>query len=263
VSRLRRPDAWAICRRLGVGDQRRVEIESKRRVVPEEAKDLRKRLQKLKRVRHDASLSFFDQFLDTPDMRLLKSGASLRLRYKGGGSRVYLQYKGPGFHKDGLLFRSEFSSARLEHIVREESHHDIVHFSETAIQEILEEHVEPDMSFAMERQLGRGVAGRIMTGPIICLYEKDKFKVDLGAAFLEPSLDHLFAFRIGRRGPHPLSTFWEYENEIKAENGNLEAKLERLDELTAFDERLARDFDLKVERLDKYHRCASCFEPLD
>ncbi|MBI5622503.1 MAG: CYTH domain-containing protein [Elusimicrobia bacterium] len=258
-----KPDAWSICRRLGVGDQRRVEIESKRRVVPDEAKDLRKFLLKLKRARHEGTLSFFDQFLDTKDLALLRKGASLRLRYKGGGARVYLQYKGPGFHQGGLLYRSEFSSGRLERIVREESRHDVVHFSETAIRDILERHVEPEMSYAIERQLGRGVAGRITAGPIICLYEKDKFRVDLGKGSLEPSLDHLFAFRIGSRAPHPLSTFWEYENEVKAENGDLEAKLERLDELLKFDGRLSREFDLKVERLDKYHRCASCFEPLD
>ena len=252
-------EVWSICRRLGTTDSRFVEIESKRRVLPEQAKDLRKFLLGHKDVEHDKRVVFFDQFLDTADLKLLKSGASLRLRYKGDGSNVYLQYKGPGFRKNGLLYRSEFSSKRLDHIVREESHHDVVHFSDLSLRRILAQHVHPEMAAALKRHLGAGVIGRLTNGPILCSYEKDKFVVDLGDAFLEPSLDRIFAFHINRRGLHSASTFWEYENEIKTDGEGLETKLEHIDALLSFDKKLSRKFDLRPERLDKYHRCASCF----
>lgn len=252
----------AICRRLQTTDPRFIEIEAKKRVDPDEAKNLRKHLLKLKNVEHEKRVIFFDQFLDTPDLKLLKLGASLRLRYKGDGSHVYLQYKGPGFHENGLLYRSEFSSKRLEHVVREESHHDIVHFNDTSVREILSTRVEPAMAAAMGRHLGQGVISRINRAPILGVYQKDKFIVDLGKAFLEPSLDRLFAFHITPTGIHALSTFWEYENEIKTEREGLEEKLEHIDDLLAFDRRLARRFDLRPERLDKYHRCASFLLPL-
>ncbi len=252
-------EVWGICRRLQTSDPRFVEIESKRRVIPEQAKDLRKHLLKLKKVDHEKRVTFYDQFLDTPELRLLKLGASLRLRYKGDGSNVYLQYKGPGFHHAGLLYRSEFSSKKLEHVVREESHHDVVHFADTSIKQILEEHVPSEMALAMERHLGRKVIAHINRGPILCSYEKDKFRVDLGSAFLEPSLDRLFAFQVNRLGIHSVSTFWEYENEVKTEREDLEAKLEHIPELLDFDAALAKRFDLRMERFDKYHRCASCF----
>jgi hypothetical protein len=252
-------EVWSICRKLETTDPRFVEIESKRKVVPEEAKDLRKHLLKLKKVQHDKRVTFYDQYLDTPDLRLLKLGASLRLRYKGDGSNVYLQYKGPGFLKNGLLYRSEFSSEKLAHLVREESHHDVVHFTDTSVREILEEHVSPEMAHAMQRHLTIGVIARISRGPILCAYEKDKFIVDLGSAFLEPSLDHIFAFHVTQSGIHTVSTFWEYENEVKTEGEGLEAKIEHIPELLKFDKALSKEFDLRPERLDKYHRCASCF----
>jgi hypothetical protein len=250
---------WAICKRLEIADPRFVEIESKRRVIPEDAKALAKHLDKLKGVEHDKRVTFYDQYLDTADLKLLKLGASLRLRYKGDGSNVYLQYKGPGFHRDGLLYRSEFSSGKLEHVVREESHHDVVHFSDTSIREIVERHVSPHMHHAMQRHLGIGVIARINTGPILVAYQKDKYVVDLGAAFLEPSLDRLFAFNVNRHGMHAISTFWEYENEIKTEEEGLEDKLEHLEDLLEFDKALGKKFDLKLERFDKYQRCASTF----
>jgi hypothetical protein len=253
---------WKICRRLEVADPRFIEIEAKHRVIPDQAKAVRKHLMNMKGVHHEKRTTFYDQFLDTPDLQVLKLGASLRLRYKGDGSNVYLQYKGPGFHTGGLLYRSEFTSESLTHVVREESHHDIVHFNDTSVREILARHVNPEMAHAMQRHLGIGVIARITTGPILCSYEKDKFTVDLGSAFLEPSLDRLFAFHINRHGLHSLSTFWEYENEIKTERGGLEAKLEHIDDLLDFDKKIAKKFDLKVEKFDKYHRCASCFLPL-
>ncbi len=250
-----------ICRRLGIDDWRFVEIESKRRVVPEELEELRKFLFKKKRVKLEKASFFFDQFLDTPKMDLLRLGASLRLRYKKEGSCVYLQYKGPGFRKDGLLYRSEFSTERLRNVLMEESHHDIVHFSDASVSRILALHAPPAMARAMRRHLGAPALARISAGPILCAYQKEKFLVEYGPVFLEPSLDRVFAFHIGRKGPHPLSTFCEYENEVKALGGSLEAKLERIEDLIEFDGALSREFDIPPEPLDKYHRCASFFLP--
>jgi hypothetical protein len=255
-------EIWNICRRLETTDPRFVEIEVKRRVLPEQAKALRKFILKQKGVKHDKRVVFFDQFLDTPDLRLLKLGASLRLRYKGDGSNVYLQYKGPGFHKGGLLYRSEFSSERLDHVVSEQSHHDVIHFTDVSIRRILAKHVSPEMRAALQRHLGLATLARLTASPILCSYQKDKFIVDLGSAFLEPSLDRIFAFHVNHRGLHSASTFWEYENEIKVDGEGLETKLEHLDDLLKFDAKLGKRFDLKVEKLDKYHRCATCFLPL-
>jgi hypothetical protein len=247
--------------RLGIDDLRYVEIESKKRVLPEQVKDLKKYLLKRKKVRHQKAAFFFDQFLDTPGMDIFKRGASLRLRYKGNGSKIYLQYKGPGFIEDGLLYRSEFSSRKLRHVFLEESHHDVIHFSKTSVKQILSRHVEPAMARAMRRHLGAKIIPHITTGPIISMYQKDKFLVDLDSAFLEPSLDRVFAFHIDRSGIHPLSTFCEYENEIKARNESFDAKIGHLSALTDFDEAVAEKFSLPAEKLDKYHRCTSIFLP--
>jgi hypothetical protein len=248
-----------ICRRLGVEDPRHIEIESKRRVRAEQAEELREHLFGLKGVRHMRETAFFDQYLDTPDLSLLRAGASLRLRYKGDGTYVYLQYKGPGFHERGALFRSEFSSDRLASAVREESHHDIVHFADISVTDILRRHTDPAMSGAMRRHLGDKTISRIDRGAIICLYRKDKFRVKLEDGFLEPSLDKICAFHIRPAGLHPLSTFWEFENEIKAKDEDIAFKLEHIGEMRKFDDRLARRFDLPAEKLDKYHRCAAHF----
>ena len=221
-----------VCRRLGIEDARHVEIESKRRVRAAQAEKLREHLFRLKGARHVREASFFDQYLDTPELALLHRGASLRLRYKGDGTYVYLQYKGPGFHEQKALFRSEFSSDRLVSAVREESHHDIVSFSDVSVPDILRRHCDPAMAGAMRRHLGDRVISRI---------------------------SRLCAFHIRPSGLHPLSTFWEYENEIKAEGESIGRKLERLRQLRRFDERLARRFDLPFEKLDKYHRCAAHF----
>ncbi len=83
--------------------------------------------------------------------------------------------------------------------------------------------------------------------------------VDMGPVFLEPSLDRVFAFHINRFGPHPLSTFCEYENEVKAKTHGLGPKLKRLPDLLEFDGKIAEKFHLPQEKLDKYHRCASLF----
>lgn len=250
---------WSICRRLETADPRFVEIESKFRVLPERAKDLREHLEDLKGVEHDKRTVFFDQYLDTPDFAILTRGASLRLRYKGAGTQVYLQYKGPGFRQNGLLFRSEFSSQKLDFVVREESHHDMVHFNDTSIREILEKHVAPEMSHAMQRHLGMGVISRINTGPVLCSYQKDKYVVELDEAYLEPSVDRLVVFHVNKRGLHGVSTFWEYENEIKCDGESLESKLDEIEELAKFDKALVKKFGLVPERHDKYHRCATQF----
>ena len=247
-----------ICQRLGIDDFHYVEIESKRRVLPSQAKDLEKFLHK--KTKYEKSSFFLDQFLDTPKMELFAKGASLRLRYKRNGSHVYLQYKGPGFKEDGLLYRSEFSSGRLKNLLLEESHHDMIHFTRTPIHTILSRHLDADMRRAMKAHLGSAV-DRISVGPIICVYQKQKFKVKTGGAFLEPSLDRIFAFHINRVGLHPLSTFWEYENEIKAPAQSLDAKIIHLPDLLDFDRKVNKRFDLKPEPLDKYHRCTSIFLP--
>lgn len=251
--------ARALKRRLAIDDLRFVEIECKKRVLPEESSELKKWLEKRKGVQHKKSAFFFDQFLDTESGALLRAGASLRLRYKRGGSAVYLQYKGPGFTRDGALYRSEFSSARLTGVFLEESHHDIVHFTEATVDSILRDQASTEMAEAMRRHLGSAVVRRITSGPIIALYQKEKFEVDLGSAFLEPSLDRVFAFHIAKKGLHPLSTFCEFENEIKAGDGSLRAKLEHMDEMHEFNAAVEKRFELRREPLDKYHRCASFF----
>ncbi len=245
--------------RLKIDNPRNVEIEVKRRVEPGDLKKLRADLMRRKRVRHRKAAFFFDQFLDTPKMDVFRRGASLRIRYKGNGSRVYIQYKGPGFMARNLLVRSEFSSGALEDIVLEESHHDIVHFSEETIQHLLRERLPVEMRRAMRRHLGARTLGRISQGPILSFYRKDKFVVEEGDAVLEPSLDQIFAFHISRTGLHPVSSFCEYELEVKAED--LETKLDTLERLRELDRKLTRRFRLPLERLDKYHRSASFFFP--
>lgn len=247
-----------ICERLRIDDFHFVEIESKKRVLPGQAKDLKKYL--MKKGDHVKSSFFLDQFLDTPQMDLFRLGASMRLRYKKNGTQVYLQYKGPGYKEQGLLYRSEFSSKPLKHLILEESHHDMIHFTKTPIQSILRRGLGPEMRRALREHLGAAVTSRISVGPIICAYQKEKFKVKLGKVFLEPSLDRIFAFHINKGGLHPLSTFWEYENEIKAEGADLDGKILHVPDLLEFDEKVGKKFDLKAEPLDKYHRCTSIFE---
>src|SRR5688572_16852177 len=101
--------ARMLMKRLEIDDLRFVEIETKKRVDPDEASEVRDWLLDYKRMKHQKTALFYDQFLDTPTYEVLKAGASLRLRYKKNGTAVYLQYKGPGFTRDGLLYRSEFS----------------------------------------------------------------------------------------------------------------------------------------------------------
>ena len=251
--------ADAICRRLAIDDPYYVEIEAKRRVVPEDFDEIRNFLMRRKGVRHDRSVLFFDQFLDTPDMAIFKRGASMRLRYKRNGERVYLQYKGPGFRSKGVLYRSEFSTEQLRHVTLEESHRDIVHFTDTTVQKILQDHSAPAMGRALRRHLGEGILRRITFAPLVCAFQKEKFEVGGERTFLEPSLDRLFAFHLGGRGPHPLSTFCEFEVEMKSADSNLERKLKDLKDLEEFTGLIARRFHLPPEPLDKYHRCASFF----
>jgi len=244
---------------LKIDDLRFVEIESKKRVLPGQVKALKKFIANSKKTRHIKTTYFFDQFLDTPKMDLFRLGASLRLRFKKGGDRVYLQYKGPGFLEDTLLFRSEFSTRSLKGMAREESHHDVIHFTRTSIHQILKKYADKGMIRTMKRHLGPRILSQISSAPIISQYQKDKYSVDLGKAFLEPSVDRVSAFYITRNGPYPLSTFYEYENEIKAEGNSLAAKLSRINSLLKFDRKVVKKFRLKTEKLDKYHRCASIF----
>jgi hypothetical protein len=69
-------------------------------------------------------------------------------------------------------------------------------------------------------------------------------------------LDRIVAFYINPKGPHLLSAFCEYEDEIK--EGGV-AKLGLLDQLHRFDSGVAAEFDLPPDRLDKYHRSVACF----
>lgn len=250
-----------ICRMLRIDNPFYIEIESKKRILARQAKDLKKFIADMKRTSFKKTVYFFDQFLDTPRMDLFKAGASMRLRYKSNGTKVYLQYKGPGFLQDGLLWRSEFSSENLNHLILEESHHDMIHFKSTTIQRILKRSAPAAMRQAMREHLGKKAISQITRGPILCLYRKDKFEVDLGSAFLEPSIDRIFAFHINPAGLHPLSTFYEFENEIKAPRNSLKAKLEHMPELLKYNDKILENFDLKPEKLDKYHRCTSIFLP--
>jgi inorganic triphosphatase YgiF len=254
--------ASSLCWQLGIGDPRYIEIESKWRVSPEESKKLLDHLDEMKGVKHEKRVTFFDQYLDTAGLDLLGLGASLRLRYRKNGSQVYLQYKGPGFRRSGLLYRSEFSSNRLVKLVREESHHDIVRFTHTSVREILQTHAQPAMAEAMRRHLGNRLIDAIDTGHLICQYQKDKFTVDQEKGCLEPSVDRVSVFHISQSGPHAMSTFFEYENEAKSKEADLELKLEMLPKLKSFDAALAKRFGMRPERFDKYRRCASCFLPL-
>lgn len=253
------PSANYLCRRLDINDEHFIEIESKRRLLPEQAKKLKKNFESRGSVHHVKSSAFFDQFLDTARFDLLRLGASLRLRYKNNGSKAYLQYKGPGFFWRGVLWRSEFSSHPLKNLQREESRPRMIHFASADVEEIVEKHAEPPMKEAMRRHLGAGILKQIKVSPVISIYKKDKYAVELKSAYLEPSLDQIHAFQINNSGIHALSTFWEYENEIKTEDHSLEAKLRHLDHLLDFDAKIASRFKLPTERLGKYQRCASAY----
>lgn len=248
-----------ICHKLRVEDQSKIEIESKKKLTSESVEDLKKYLSKKKGVKHIRTSVFIDQFLDTPSFDVFHAGASLRLRYKGDGTIVYLQYKGYGFSYKNILFRSEFSSGKIKGLVKEESHHDIVHFTETDFMSIIEKHVSKDMRETMTRHLGLSIIKRIKTSPVICFYRREKYLVQMGKVAMEPSLDHLNAFHINNGSFHSLSNFWEYENEIKSKNKDLKSKLSKLDALLEFDENLAKKVDLYPEVMDKYHRILSCF----
>lgn len=251
----------SICHRLKLKNFDYVEMEIKRRVVPEEFDQVESYLFNMKGVQHQKNAFFFDQFLDTPDMAICRKGASLRIRYKRNGSHVYLQYKGPGFHSQNILYRSEFSTGKLKGALLEESHHDIVQFNEKILRQILIEQVPAEMALAMKEHLGSNILRKITRGTFLCIYRKQKFTVDLGSCFLEPSLDRVFAFHIAGKTMHPLSSFCEYENEIKSEKKSLESKIKRIPDLLNFDKKIAKRFNMPVEKLDKYHRCSSFFLP--
>ncbi len=244
-----------LCRLLCVEDHRLVEIESKWRLPADAAKPLRQRLHELNGVEHVKRSVFLDQYLDTPDLRLLRGGSSLRLRYRKNGENVYLQYKGPGVRRGALHFRSEYRSGRLENLVREESHNNLLQFEQPSVADILRAQSDSEMIEAMRRDLGQAAVNEIDFAPILCQYRKDVFRVELEGASLSPSIDRLCVFRLDRRGPLALSTFGEYENEARADG--LAAKLSALPALREFDAALSAEFGLAPEPLDKYRRCAS------
>ncbi|KAF0126774.1 MAG: hypothetical protein FD189_1161 [Elusimicrobia bacterium] len=248
-----------ICEMLRVADPAQVEIEAKKKLSPATAENLRRYLSRKKKVRRIKSASFMDQFLDTSDFDIFRSGASLRIRYKGDGSNVYLQYKGRGFTHKGILFRSEFSSGRIKGLVKEESLHDMIRFAAGGLRKIMAKFVPVPMRKVLWAHLGPAIIARVTAAPVICFYRKEKYLVKTGGAYLEPSLDHISAFRINEGSFHSVSNFWEYENEIKSEGKDLAGKLERIRDLLEFDSRLAEKFPLYPEVMDKYHRVLSCF----
>lgn len=248
-----------ICRKLRVSDASKIEIEAKKKLSPATARKLKRYFSRKKGVKYIKSAVFMDQFIDTPDFDIFHAGASLRLRYKGDGGNVYLQYKGHGFSHKGLLFRSEFSSGKIRNLVKEESLHDIIHFTESKFRDILERAIPRDMKNTLSAHFSASVIRRIRVSPVISLYRKEKYMVRLGKCFLEPSLDHISAFHINRDSFHSASDFWEYENELKSSDNDLETKLSRIDDLLKFEEELAGKFPLYPETMDKYHRILSCF----
>lgn len=248
-----------ICHKLRVTDPAKIEIEAKKKMSPDTALQLKRYFSKKKGVKHIKSAVFMDQFIDTPDYDIFHSGASLRIRYKGDGSNVYLQYKGHGFSHKGLLFRSEFSSGKLKNLVKEESHHDIIHFHESKFRDILEKSIPRDMKEVLSKHFSSSIINKIKVAPVISLYRKEKYLVQLGKCALEPSLDHISAFHINRDSFHSVSNFWEYENEVKSADNDLDAKLSKVDNLLEFDAELDKKFQLHPESMDKYHRILSCF----
>ena len=237
----------------------KIEIEAKKKLSPETAQTLKKYFFKKKGVKHIKSAVFMDQFIDTPDFDIFHSGASFRIRYKGEGSNIYLQYKGRGFSHKGILFRSEFSSGKIKNLVKEESLHDVIHFTRSKFRDIMDKFIPRDMKKVILDHFGPSVIKRINTAPVISIYHKEKYLVQLGKCALEPSLDHICAFHINRNSFHSASNFWEYENEVKSGNNDLEAKLSHVDDLLEFDGELAKKFQLYSETMDKYHRILTCF----
>jgi hypothetical protein len=247
-----------ICRKLDIDNERFVEIETKQQLKLRHYKAVRQLVEKLG-AKHKRSASFFDQYLDTPGLMICKKGASLRIRYKQHGTKVYIQYKGPGFIKDGILFRSEFNSGRIDDVVLEESSSHIVHFNEKTIRAILLNHIPDEMAAVMRRHVGEKILSHISVGHLICAYSKDKFALKRKNVLLEPSLDTVYSFYVARQRIHPMSIFCEYENEIKAVDNALGDKLKSLNELLDFNRKITSRFPLPQENKDKYHRCMSYF----
>lgn len=242
-------------RLIGVDGCAHLEIESKWKLPADAAKPLRRHLKGRGDVEALKRTVFFDQYLDTPDLDLLRAGASLRLRYRKNGSQVYLQYKGPGLREGNLHVRSEHRSRRLDELVLEESGSDLVRFVAPSVRDILRAKAPEEMLAAMRRDLGPGVVEAVDRAPLLCQYQKDLFRVELDGCTLTPSIDRLCAFRVEGRGPLALSTFWEYEDQADAED--LDGLLAALPALQSFDRALAEGFGLRPEPLDKYRRSAS------
>lgn len=248
-----------ICHKLRIDNPAKIEIEAKKKLSPKSAQELREYFLRKKNIKHIKTSFFIDQFLDTQNFDIFHAGASLRLRYKKNGTVVYLQYKGHGFSHQGVLFRSEFSSGKIKGLVKEESLHDTIHFTEAIFREIMEKALTDEMRSAMLKHLGPSVVKKIKKAPVICFYKKEKFMSKFGNVYLEPSIDQLSAFHINENSFHSLSNFWEYENEIKSEKEDLQAKISKLDKLLEFDEEVGKKIKFYQEDMDKYHRIMSCF----
>jgi inorganic triphosphatase YgiF len=248
-----------ICDRLNIDESQFVEIECKRRLSSAKVDAVTRFFQKRRGSRGLPRRSFFDQFLDTSSFDLLKAHASLRLRYKNNGQTVYLQYKGPGYRKGNLLIRSEYSFHDPELLHVEEEHADIIVPPTIDLNEVFRHPGNQVMREAMVRQLGKRVINRIRVCPIFTQYHKKKYRFRVDDVTFEPSIDQCMTISIDRKGIHPIATFFEVEVEVKSRNGSLAAKLDHLDDLTAFDRQMSKKFGLKPEKLDKYARCATYF----
>ncbi|MEI7482615.1 MAG: CYTH domain-containing protein, partial [Elusimicrobiota bacterium] len=180
-----------VCHKLRVHNSSRIEIEAKKKISPETANGIKAYFARKKGIKHIKSAVFMDQFIDTPGFDIFHSGASMRIRYKGDGSNVYVQYKGHGFSHKGLLFRSEFSSGKVKNLVKEESLHDIIHFTEAKFRDVMERSLPKDMKTALLEHFPSSIIKRISVAPVICLYHKEKYLVQMGKGALEPSLDHI------------------------------------------------------------------------
>ena len=150
-------------------------------------------------------------------------------------------------------------SQELKDIVLEESHHDVIQFNLSSLRQILLRQVPAQMAVAMEQHLGKDMVRKISVAHLICIYQKDKFDVDLGDGFLELSLDKIFGFYTQKNKIHPLSTFCEYENEIKIKTDSLKNKLKQVHQITEFNKKIVKKFGLMFEPQDKYHRSLSSF----
>ena len=247
-----------IVRRLGVRDSRSIEMESKWRVPPGRSNEVFRHLLKRDSLRYIGSRVFHDRFLDTPSLDLLGRGASLRLRYKRDGTKACLQYKGPGFRKDGVLFRPEFSSGDLAGFSSGGGCQRRMLLRADAVRRLLSARRGGELLRHLRRDMGGAVVGRIGPLDLVCTYHKEKFGFAIRGHSFEPSLDRIVVVRTSGAGAPVVSVLCEFENEIRPARADDAGRLEMVAAMGKFDRALAGRFGLRAERRDKYGRCAGC-----